>query len=40
MEDRLLDSLGEHFVYHKLRERFGWTFEQFVDKWDRGVLEI
>lgn len=37
MNDRLLDSLGEYFVYHKLREKRGWTFEQFVDKWQQGA---
>lgn len=38
MDERLLDSLGTYFVYHNLRERYGWTFEEFVDKWERGVF--
>lgn len=37
MEDRLIESLGQYFVYHKIRERYGLTFEQFIEKWERGV---
>jgi len=39
VEDRLIDTLGHYFVYHKIRERYGLTFEQFIDKWQRGVWE-
>jgi len=37
LEDRLIESLGQYFVYHKIRERYGLTFEQFIEKWERGV---
>lgn len=30
LEDKLLDSLDKYFVYHKLREKLGCTFDQFV----------
>lgn len=40
MDERLLDNLGTYFVYHNLRERFGWTFEEFVDKWEREALDL
>lgn len=39
MNDRLLESLGEYFVYHNIQTRCGLTFEQFIDKWERGVWE-
>jgi len=39
MNDRLLESLGEYFVYHKIQKRCGLTFEQFIDKWERGVWQ-
>lgn len=31
--------LGEFFVHQQLRERFGWTFEQFVEKVRNGKWE-
>lgn len=37
MTDELIEKLGTYFVYHKLREKYGWTFEQFVEKWKSGV---
>ena len=37
LEDRLIESLGQYFVYHKIRERYGLSFEQFIEKWERGV---
>jgi hypothetical protein len=37
MNDRLLESLGEYFVYHNIRQRMGLTFVEFIDKWERGV---
>ena len=37
MDDRTLESLGEYFVYHRIRENYGITFERFVDQWMRGV---
>ena len=32
-------KLGEYFVYHQLREKFGWTFGQFVDKCRNGTWD-
>lgn len=34
-----LDKLGNYFTYHNIRERFGLTFEQFVDMVDRDVWQ-
>lgn len=39
MTDELIDRLGTYFVYHKLQERYGWTFERFVDSWRSGAWE-
>ncbi|HZG83867.1 hypothetical protein [Paenibacillus sp.] len=39
MTDEQLDRLGEYFVYHRVRERYGLTFEQFVEKYRRGTWE-
>ena len=39
VNDRLLESLGEYYVYHDIRKRCGLTFLQFIDKWERGVWE-
>lgn len=33
-------KLGEYFVYHNLHERYGWTFEQFVEKVRNGAWEV
>lgn len=30
----LLDNLGERFVKHRVRERYGITFEQFLELYD------
>lgn len=38
MPERLLHSLGEHFVYHKIREKYGMTFERFVHLWQQDLL--
>lgn len=40
INDEMLDKLGIYFVYHGLYERYGITFEVFVDRWSRGILEI
>lgn len=33
----VLDKLGKVSVYHNYQERYGWTFEQYIDRWKRGV---
>ena len=38
MNDKLLENLGTYFVYHQLREKYGWTFEEFVNKWERDLF--
>lgn len=38
--DELLDKLGNYFVYHRIYERYGMPFETFVDRWQRGILEV
>lgn len=40
INDELLDKLGVYFVYHQINERYGITFEIFVDRWTRGHVEI
>lgn len=40
INDELLDRLGIYFVYHEVYNRYGITFEVFVDRWERGILEI
>lgn len=40
INDELLDKLGIYFVYHEVYNRYGITFESFVDRWTRGILEI
>lgn len=40
INDELLDKLGGYFVYHQINERYGITFEIFVDRWTRGHVEI
>lgn len=37
MTDEQLDRLGRYFVYNQVRERYGLTFEQFVEKVRRGT---
>lgn len=37
MTDEQIEKLGDYFVYHRLRERYGWTFEQFVEKYKSGT---
>ncbi|HWL22948.1 MAG TPA: hypothetical protein VNR38_04235 [Ureibacillus sp.] len=40
IDDELLDKLGVYFVYHDIYNRYGITFETFVDRWMRGILDI
>lgn len=40
MNDELLDRLGVYFVYHEVHERYGITFEQFVERNQRGTWEV
>ena len=40
INDELLDRLGIYFVYHRVHEKYGITFESFVDRWTRGILEL
>lgn len=35
--DELLDDLGNYFVEFYVRERFGITFESFVERYMRGT---
>lgn len=36
INDELLEKLGIYFVYHDIYNRYGITFESFVDRWVRG----
>lgn len=40
IDDELLDRLGVYFVHMGVNERYGITFEKFVDRWQRGILEL
>ena len=40
IDDDMLDRLGSYFVYHEVYNRYGITFESFVDRWSRGILDI
>lgn len=38
--DEHLDKLAAFFIYHKLNDRYGWTFEDYVERYLRGTVEI
>lgn len=40
IDDETLDKLGTYFVYHEVYERYGITFESFVGRWRKGILEM
>lgn len=40
ISDELLERLGVYFVYHNIYEKYGITFEVFIDRWVRGILDI
>lgn len=39
INDELLERLGTYFVYHDIYNCYGMTFETFLDRWQRGILE-
>jgi len=40
INDEMLDRLGTYFVYHAVYDNYGITFENFVERWIRGILEV
>ena len=40
IDDGILEKLGIYFVYHDIYNRYGISFESFIERWDRGTLEI
>ncbi|MCR8853148.1 hypothetical protein [Lysinibacillus fusiformis] len=40
INDEILDRLGTYFVYHAVYDNYGITFENFVERWIRGILEV
>lgn len=40
INDDILERLGVYFVYHAIYENYGITFETFVERWMRGILEV
>ena len=40
VNDEMLDRLGTYFVYHNVYNRYGITFESFVDRWQRGIIQL
>ena len=39
INDEMLERLGVYFVYWNVREKRGLTFEQFVERHQRGTWE-
>lgn len=39
IDDDLMDKLGTYYVYFRIRERYGITFERFLEKWSEGTWE-
>ncbi|MCM3109911.1 hypothetical protein [Lederbergia lenta] len=39
MNDQLLENLGDYFVKRNIKNTYGWTFEEFVDKHNREALD-
>ena len=40
INDELLERLGIYFVYHAVYEKYGITFENFVERWLRGIIDV
>ena len=40
IDEGLLDKLGVYFVHHDVHARYGITFESFVERWTKGILEL
>ena len=40
MNDEMLERLGVYFVHQKIYMRYGVTFEQFVERCQRGTWEL
>ena len=38
MSDEELDFIGDMFVENKYREKYGWTFEQFLTMYQLGKV--
>ena len=37
--DDYIWKMGQYFTYFDLHNRKGWTFEEFLDKLERGVFD-
>jgi len=40
MTDELIDMLGKVFVHQEIREKYGITFEKYVDRWKNDTLHL
>lgn len=40
LTDETLDQLGNYFTHYHIYEKYGLTFEAFLDRWARGTLNI
>lgn len=38
--DEQLDKLANFYIYHNLSDRYGWTFEYYVERYLRGTVEL
>ncbi|WP_264373584.1 hypothetical protein [Paenibacillus psychroresistens] len=39
MSEDLLERLGNYFTHFNVMDRYGITFEQFVEKWRSGTWD-
>lgn len=39
MDDLQMHWIAELFIYHEVREQYGWTFAQFIAAYELGTHE-
>lgn len=39
ISDEILDMLGDYFEENEMQNK-GWTFEQFVEEYERGYISV
>lgn len=40
LTDETLEQLGNYFTHYNVYEKYGLTFEMFLDRWEREILNI
>lgn len=38
--DEVLEVLGNYFIQYNIYEQYGVTFELFLNRWARGIIDI